>query len=172
MTAPQRIFLIGPPGAGKTAVGRRLAGLLDYEFVDVDHYIEQRTGVDIPLIFDKEGEAGFRHRETTALDELTRRENVVVATGGGAVLAEPNRQVLRQRGYLVYLKTSLDQQYERTRSSKNRPLLHDDDPRARLEELMEIRGPLYEELAHLQICTDRRYVKSVAREIHRHLSGP
>ncbi|NNF67812.1 MAG: shikimate kinase [Gammaproteobacteria bacterium] len=152
-------------GAGKTAVGRRLAGILDYEFVDVDHYIEQRTGVDIALIFDKEGDAGFRQRESQAIGELTLKDNIVVATGGGAVVSEANRKLLRERGCVVYLKTSIDQQYERTRSSQTRPLLQLDDPRGRLAELMEIRGPLYDEIANLRILTDRRFVKSVAREI-------
>jgi len=169
-TLPERIFLIGPMGAGKTAVGRRLAAMLEYEFVDIDHYIEQRTGVDVSYIFEKEGESGFRERESQAIEELTHRKGIVLATGGGAVLAETSRANLRQRGYVIYLKTSIDQQYDRTRRSQTRPLLQMDDPRGRLEELMEIRGPLYEELATLQICTDRRYVKSVAREIHRHLT--
>jgi len=157
-------------GAGKTAVGRRLAAMLNYEFIDVDHYIEQRTGVDIAFIFEKEGEPGFRLRESRAIAELSNRASLVLATGGGAVLAEKNRELLRERGHIIYLKTSIDQQYDRTRASQTRPLLNLDDPRGRLEELMEIRGPLYEEIATLRISTDRRYVKSVAREIHKHLT--
>ena len=167
---PPRIFLIGPMGAGKTAVGRRLAAMLNYQFVDVDQYIEQRTGVEVSYIFEKEGEPGFRSRESQAIAELTSKDSVVIATGGGAVLASNNRELLRERGHVIYLKTSIDQQYDRTRRNQNRPLLQIDDPRGRLEELMEIRGPIYEDLATLRICTDRRYVKSVAREIHKHLT--
>ncbi len=166
---PKRVFLIGPMGAGKTAVGRRLASMLEYRFVDVDHYIEERTGVDISFIFEKEGDAGFRERERQAIAELTLADNIVLATGGGAIVTEDNRRLLRERGLVVYLKTSIDQQYDRTRRSQTRPLLQHDDPRGRLEELMEERGPLYEALAHLSICTDRRYVKSVAREISRRI---
>lgn len=154
-------------GAGKTAVGRRLAALLDYRFVDADHYIEEKTGVDIGFIFEKEGEAGFRARERDAIAELTQLDHVVLATGGGAVTDERNRKLLRERGFVVYLNTSVEQQYARTRMSQTRPLLHSDDPLGRLETLLEQRGPLYEELADLRISTDRRYVKSVAREIHR-----
>ena len=157
-------------GAGKTAVGRRLADMLDYEFIDIDQYIEKRTGVEVSFIFEKEGEAGFRERESQAIEELTHRKNIVLATGGGAVMAKANRELLRDRGYAIYLKTSIDQQYDRTRYSQTRPLLQLNDPRGRLEELMETRGPVYEQLATLQICTDRRYVKSVAREIHRRLT--
>lgn len=167
-----RIFLIGPMGAGKTAVGRKLAQLLDYEFADSDQFVECRTGVEVSFIFEKEGEAGFRRREAEALELLTRRDNLVLATGGGAVLDERNRTLLAERGLVVYLHTSVDQQYRRTRANQNRPLLQLDDPRRRLEELLEQRGPLYEQIADLRICTDRRYVKSVAREIFRHVTGP
>ncbi len=158
-------------GAGKTAVGRRLAAMLDYQFIDVDQYIEQRTGVEINYIFEKEGEPGFRERERQAIAELTKQDGVVLATGGGAVMDETNRELLSENGLVIYLKTSIDQQYQRTRNSQTRPLLQLDDPRGRLEELMEIRGPIYEDLATLRICTDRRYVKSVAREIQQHLEN-
>lgn len=157
-------------GAGKTAVGRRLARLLDYDFADSDHYVEERTGVDVSYIFDKEGEEGFRRREVEAIDVLTRRERIVLATGGGAVLDPANRSNLAERGLVVYLYTSVDQQFQRTRANQNRPLLQLDDPRGRLEQLLEQRGPIYEEIADLRICTDRRYVKSVAREIYRHVT--
>lgn len=157
-------------GAGKTAVGRRLARLLDYEFADSDLYVEQRTGVDVSFIFEKEGEEGFRRREAQAIDVLTRRDRIVLATGGGAVLDPANRAHLSGRGLVVYLHTTVDQQFRRTRANQNRPLLQLEDPRRRLEELLEQRGPLYEEIADLRICTDRRYVKSVAREIHRHVT--
>lgn len=169
MTAPDRVFLVGPMGAGKTAVGRKLAAMLDYRFYDTDHYVEEKTGVPIDFIFEKEGEAGFRQRECDAIDELTRHPGAVLATGGGAVLSEDNRRHLSERGFVVYLNTSVAQQYERTRMSQHRPLLHTDDPQQKLEELLEQRGPLYEAIANLRICTDRRYVRSVAREIYRHI---
>ena len=156
-------------GAGKTAVGRRLADLLDYRFLDADHYVEEKTGVDIGFIFEKEGEAGFRQRERDAIAELTQLDDIVLATGGGVVMDERNRKLLGERGFVVYLNTSVEQQYARTRMSQTRPLLQHDDPLGRLEELLEQRGPLYEQLADLRISTDRRYVKSVAREIHRAL---
>ncbi|MBT8144795.1 MAG: shikimate kinase AroK [Gammaproteobacteria bacterium] len=170
MPAPDRVFLVGPMGAGKTAVGRRLAALLDYTFHDADQYIETRTGVDIGFIFEKEGEAGFRQRECQAIDELTQMPRIVLATGGGAVVSDQNRHNLATRGYVIYLRTSVSQQYERTRMSRTRPLLDTEDPQQRLRELLEQRGPLYEEVADLRISTDRRYVKSVAREIYRTLT--
>lgn len=167
--APDRVFLVGPMGAGKTAVGRKLAAILGYRFYDADQYIEEKTGVDIDFIFDKEGEAGFRKRECDAIAELTQLPDIVLATGGGAIMNENNRRLLGERGFVVYLKTSVSQQYERTRMSRHRPLLQTENPVLRLEQLLEQRSPLYEELADLRISTDRRYVKSVAREIARHL---
>ena len=158
-------------GSGKSAVGRHLARLLRRPFVDSDREIEERTGVDIPFIFDKEGEAGFRDREEAMLDELTAKPQLVLATGGGAVLREANRRALASRGFVVYLETSLDQQLERTRMSRNRPLLDTPDPAARLAELMETRDPLYREVARMTIRTDGRRVADVAREIRDRLSS-
>ncbi len=165
------IFLVGPMGSGKSAVGRHLARLLRRRFVDSDREIEERTGVDIPFIFDKEGEAGFRDREQAVLEELTAEAEIVLATGGGAVLREANRRALASRGFVVYLETSLDQQLERTRMSRNRPLLDTPDPAARLAELMETRHSLYRELARMTIHTDGRRVADVAREIRDRLSS-
>ena len=152
-------------GAGKSAVGRQLARLLHLDFVDSDEEIEARTGVDIPFIFEKEGENGFRKREAKVIDDLTRRDRIVLATGGGAVIDPANRNHLGARGFVIYLHTSVDQQLARTRRGRERPLLEQDDPRAVLEALMEVREPLYREIADLTIDTDGRKVRAVATEI-------
>lgn len=156
-------------GAGKTAVGRQLARSLGRDFHDADAEVEKRTGVDIDFIFEKEGEAGFRRRERDALVQLTELENIVLATGGGAVLDPENRSNLGARGLVVYLAASVSQQLERTRHSRNRPLLQTDDPSTRLTELAAIRDPLYAELADITVQTDRRHVKSVVNEILQYL---
>jgi shikimate kinase len=166
------VFLVGPMGSGKSAVGRTLARLLGYGFVDSDVEIENRTGVDIPFIFEKEGEAGFRLREREILEELTRARRTVVSTGGGAVLLEENRNNLAERGVVVYLHASVDQQAERTRHGRHRPLLNAaDDPRRRLAELMAFREPLYRSIAHLTVPTDHRRVQAVADDILAGLHG-
>ena len=159
------IFLIGPMGSGKTAVGRQLARLLRLEFFDSDAEIEHRTGVDIPYIFEKEGEAGFREREREVIDALTQLSGVVIATGGGAILLPENREHLGSRGRVVYLHTGIEQQLERTRHGRQRPLLYTDDPEAKLRELMNFRLPLYESLAQITVTTDGRQVRAVADEI-------
>ena len=130
------VFLVGPMGSGKSAVGRQLARRLGLAFVDSDDEIEARTGVDIAYIFEKEGEAGFRAREAEVIDDLTLRDNVLLATGGGAVLEPASRERLRERGRVVYLRTSVDQQLSRTRRSDTRPLLNNPDPRGTLARLM------------------------------------
>ncbi len=152
-------------GAGKSAVGRQLARLLHLEFVDSDEEIEARTGVDIPFIFEKEGEAGFRKREAKAIDDLSQKDGIVLATGGGAVMDPQNRNHLGARGFVIYLHTSVDQQLSRTRKGRERPLLAEDDPRAVLEALMATREPLYREIADLTVETDGRKVRAVANEI-------
>lgn len=164
------IYLIGPMGSGKTAVGRRLAHLLGKQFLDSDAEIEKRTGVDIRFIFEKEGEARFRDREREVIAELTALEDVVVATGGGAVLDAATRARLASTGTVVYLQTSLDALVQRTKSSKSRPLLMNDDPRAVLERLLSIRRPLYEEIADLSIETTGRQVRAVAADIRQRLT--
>jgi shikimate kinase len=156
-------------GSGKTAVGRHLARLFHYTFHDSDADIEAKTGVDIPFIFEKEGEAGFRIRERESIDRLTRLESIVLATGGGAVIDPANRSALAERGAVVYLVTSVNQQIERTRHARHRPLLHDTDPEQRLKELMGRRAELYSEIADLTITTDGRRVQLVAEEIHQEL---
>ncbi len=168
MDKPDRIFLIGPMGVGKTTIGRRLASALAKTFVDSDHEIEKRTGVDIPLIFELEGEAGFRRRESKVIDELTRRPAVVLATGGGAVLDPANRKHLRERGYVIYLHASIEHLLQRTARDKKRPLLQTEDPRARLQQILEQREPLYREIADLEVATGGRNVRKVVREILSH----
>jgi shikimate kinase len=164
-TISRNIFLIGPMGSGKTAVGRQLARQLKMEFVDSDAEIEHRTGVDIPYIFEKEGEEGFREREREVIDSLTQLTNIVIATGGGAILRPENREHFSARGTVVYLQTGIEQQLERTRHGRQRPLLYTDDPEAKLRELMSLRLPLYESLADITVSTDGRQVRAVTDEI-------
>lgn len=159
------IFLIGPMGAGKSTVGRCLAELLHKDFQDTDHEIEARTGAAIPLIFEIEGEAGFRKRESAVLDELTQQRNTVLATGGGVVLAEENRRRLRARGVVVYLQAPLDTLVKRTRHDRHRPLLQTDDRRGALANILTAREPLYRETAHIVVETTTRAPMTVAREI-------
>lgn len=170
-SADERVFLVGPMGAGKTTIGRHLAGALGLTFLDSDREIEERTGANIPLIFDIEGEAGFRRREQAMIDELTRRPGIVLATGGGAVLSEENRRHLVARGTVIYLETTVERQLERTRLDRNRPLLQGENPRARLEELMRIREPLYREVADIIVTTDRGAIRSVVKQLVRKLAG-
>lgn len=171
MLNASNIFLVGPMGSGKTAVGRRLAARLGLEFTDSDAEIERVTGVDIRYIFEREGEAGFRAREAETIDALTRRRGVLVATGGGAVLDPRTRAHLRSRGCVVYLRTSVNQQLARTRHSSQRPLLDNADPRGTLERLTAQRSPLYEEVADLAVDTDGRKVGRVVDEILRRLEA-
>jgi shikimate kinase len=156
-------------GSGKTAVGKRLAAVLGREFFDSDSEIERRTGVDVRYIFEKEGEARFREREREVIAELTGLEDVIVATGGGAVLDPANRERLASTGTVVYLQASVDAQLQRTQPSRNRPLLMNGDPRAVLERLIAIRQPLYEEIADLCIETTGRQVRAVAADIRARL---
>jgi shikimate kinase len=166
MKKPNNLFLVGPMGAGKSAVGRQLAKLLHLDFVDSDEEIEARTGVDIPFIFEKEGEPGFRKREVAVIDELSQRDGVVLATGGGAILDGDSRSRLGARGFVVYLYTSVEQQLERTQRGRERPLLVNGEPEEVLQELLAVRDPLYREIADLVVNTDGRRVQTVAREIH------
>ncbi len=164
-TNASRLFLIGPMGAGKTAIGRELARLLGREFLDTDQEIEHRTGADIPLIFEKEGEAGFRRRERQVIEELTQRQHIVLATGGGAVLDAANRACLRTRGFVIYLTASVNAQADRTGHNPRRPLLTTPDREARLQELFAVREPLYQNIAQLTVITDRGRVKQLAQHI-------
>jgi shikimate kinase len=163
------VFLIGPMGSGKTAVGRALARRLGLPFADSDAEIESRTGVDISYIFEREGEEGFRIRESDVIDALTNNAGIVLATGGGAVLSAVNRERLAARGTVVFLDTTIDQQLQRTRRSKHRPLLAGTDRRSTLEQLAATRDPLYRSIAAITIRTDGRAPAAVAGEIARAL---
>ena len=169
MNKSQNLFLVGPMGAGKSAVGRQLARLMRMDFVDSDDEIEHRTGVDIPFIFEKEGEEGFRKREAKIIEELSVRQGIVLATGGGAVMDSRNRSYLGARGFVIYLHTTVEQQLDRTKRGRNRPLLDNKDRRAVIAELMEIRDPLYREISDLVVKTDGRLVREVAAEIQDNL---
>ena len=150
------LILVGMMGSGKTTIGRTLARHLGKTFVDSDEEIQQRTGVAIAHIFDIEGEAGFRQREAAAIHDLVERDNMLLATGGGAVLAEQNRTMLKQNGIVIYLKASVHDLWQRTRHDRNRPLLQTVDPRAKLTELYHQRDPLYQEVADIVIQTGRQ----------------
>jgi len=152
-------------GSGKSTIGRFLSNELKLEFIDSDKVIEERAGANIPWIFDVEGEDGFRNREEAVIDQVSEQDNIVLATGGGVVMRENNRKVLRERGFVIYLLTSVDQQVERTARDKNRPLLQTENPRAKLEALLKIRDPLYRQTADLIMRTDRRHPRGVIGEI-------
>ncbi|HEX4674673.1 MAG TPA: shikimate kinase AroK [Steroidobacteraceae bacterium] len=171
MLGKTNVFLVGPMGSGKTAVGRYLARLLDLTFHDSDAEIERRTGVDIPFIFEKEGEAGFRQREREAIEILTAMDRIVLATGGGAVLLGENRRHLADRGCVVYLETSVIQQVERVKQGRTRPLLSNVDSTSKLSQLLVERAPLYGEIADVVVSTDGRKVRSVAEDILRELGS-
>lgn len=159
------VFLVGMMGVGKTTIGRQLATALGREFVNLDHVIEARCGVRIATIFDIEGEEGFRRRETAALDEYTRRPGLVLATGGGAVLAEENRRMLSERGCVVYLRAGADELYRRVARDRNRPLLRTADPRQRIVDLLACREPLYESVAAITLDTGDQPVAQVLRNL-------
>ncbi len=161
----QSLILVGPSGAGKSTIGKLLASILHLPFSDSDRVIEEKTGADIPWIFDMEGEEGFRLRETAVLADLLQGEPMVIATGGGIVMREENRRLLKGDGVVVYLTASINQLVERTYKDKKRPLLQVDDPEAKIRELIALRDPLYSEVADLVVQTDRRSPKVVAQEI-------
>jgi len=165
MKRPGNLFLIGPMGAGKTTIGKQLSAALGMAFEDSDKEIQHRTGVDIPTIFEFEGEEGFRKRERSVVDELTQRNGIVLATGGGVIIDADNRRNLSARGVVVYLHCTPEQQYQRTMRDKGRPLLDTDDPMARLIELMAVREPLYRSTADYIVVTEKRSAGAVVKEI-------
>jgi shikimate kinase len=165
MKSSSNVILVGPMGAGKSTIGRLLASDLRLEFKDTDKEIEERSGVDIPWIFDMEGEAGFRNRETAVLSELVKLSQILLATGGGVILKPENRRMMSSNGRVVYLRASINEQVRRTSRDKKRPLLQNDDPRQVLTDLMDEREPLYLEVADYVVETDRRSPKSVAEEL-------
>ena len=166
---PGNIFLVGLMGAGKTSVGRLLAKRFGKTFYDCDQEIERRTGVKIPVVFEIEGEEGFRAREAAVLQELATMHDIVLATGGGAVLREENRRALMQHGTVVYLRASLDDLWQRTRHDRNRPLLQTADPRAKLEELFAQRDPLYREVAAIVVDTGNQSLGNLANRLEERL---
>ena len=163
------IFLVGLMGAGKTTVGKLLAKHLKKIFIDCDHELERRTGVKIPLIFELEGEAGFREREAALIHELTQGQDMVLATGGGAVLYRENRDALAQNGTVIYLNAKVEDLWLRTQHDKNRPLLQTDNPKAKLADLFAQRDPLYREIADIVISSGHQNVQHAAREVERRL---
>lgn len=165
LNAIPRVFLVGPMGAGKTTVGRRLAQALRRDFLDSDQEVEQRAGAGIPLIFAVEGEAGFRAREKAVIAELTQRPAIVLATGGGVILDPDNRRCLVGRGFVVYLHASVNEQLCRTRYDHHRPLLQTADPHARLEALFTVRDPLYRDVADLTIASDGQSPRAIVQRI-------
>ena len=163
--AARPIFLVGMMGGGKATIGRQLAAALGREFIDLDQAIEARCGVRIATIFDIEGEAGFRRRETAALDEYTRRPGLVLATGGGAVLSEANRRMLSERGCVVYLRAGVDELYRRVARNRGRPMLRAEDPRQRIVDLLALREPLYESVADVTLYTGDQPIIQVLRNL-------
>jgi shikimate kinase len=163
--ARPNIFLVGMPGAGKTTLGRTLAQRLRMRFVDTDRIMVDRTGVPVTTIFEIEGEDGFRRRESAALAEVARSDAQVVATGGGSILARENRELMRQRGTVIYLRAQVESLWERTRHDTSRPLLKTPDPRATLTALLEKRDPLYREAAHLIVDTGAQSAATLVNRV-------
>ncbi|MEO8101716.1 MAG: shikimate kinase [Betaproteobacteria bacterium] len=173
----RNLYLVGMPGAGKSTIGKVLARQLGLPFVDADHEILKHTGVSIATIFELEGEVGFRLRESQLISELTRREEILLATGGGAVLSEENRTALRQTGVVIYLHASLDHLWQRTRHDSRRPLLQADNPREILKTLLDVRDPLYRQAADVVVETGRQSASKLVHDIvdeltRRHLWPP
>ena len=167
----RNIFFVGLMGAGKTTVGRYLAKNLGLDFYDTDQEIEKRTGVRVPTIFEMDGEAGFRKREVSMIDELTQLPNIVLATGGGAVLSADNRQHLASRGHVIYLRASVQDLFLRTRFDRNRPLLQNNNPKAKLEQLFAERDPLYLEVAEYIVDTGNQPVINIVQQIEEILTS-
>lgn len=161
----QNIFLIGPMGSGKTTIGKHLARMFSLDFYDCDHELERLTGASVSLIFDLEGESGFRLREQHLLEQLTAKTGVLIATGGGIVCTEENRRLLRSHGLVVYLKTSIENQLSRLKKDKSRPLLQAEDRMQRLQDLARVRNPLYDATADLVFSTRNSSVYATAKAL-------
>jgi len=159
------VYLIGLPGSGKTTVGKQLATILHLDFIDIDDLIEQRTGVSINHIFEIEGEAGFRKRETMVLEELSKREHAVISTGGGVILSQKNRKILRKHGQVIYLKASMEILLQRLENCQNRPLMQSDNPKERMMQLMNEREHLYKEEADSIVYVSTDSVEKIAEKI-------
>ena len=170
MKQKQNIYFVGLMGAGKTTIGKLLAKHSGKTFYDTDHEIEKRTGVKIPVIFELEGEDGFRRRETSIIEELSQLENIVMATGGGAIIAQQNRELLQRNGTVIYLRANVNELWHRTRNDKHRPLLQNVDIRAKLEQLYAERNPLYTQTAHYIFDTGNQPVASILSQIQKSLS--
>ena len=169
MSTSSNVYLVGPMGVGKTTIGRALAKNFNLEFVDSDQESENRTGVTILTIFDIEGDAGFRDREARIISEMAKRRGIVLATGGGAIMRPENRRALRHSGLIIYLHATVEMQLERTRNSRNRPLLNNGNRQEVLEELMREREPLYRQEADIVYAIDSRSPQVAAREIAREI---
>jgi shikimate kinase len=169
MLITDNIFLVGPMGSGKSTIGRQLARILRKRFYDSDREIEKRTGVTISWIFEREGEEGFRDREQRIIEELSAKQNIVLATGGGSILREENRELLKQNGKVIYLSSTVDQLYKRTANDKKRPLLQTGDRRQQVENLFKMRDPLYREVADIVIQTGSRSVQNTVNTVIRKL---
>jgi shikimate kinase len=167
----ENIILIGPMGAGKTTLGKILAKKYQLDFVDCDKEIEDLAGAKIPLIFEYEGESGFRKRETYVLEQLCNKKGLLIATGGGAVLKEENKKIMRSKGIIVFLNATVKTQYHRTKKDKNRPLLKDGNPKEKLAELYKVRLPVYQELADITINANRNSIRTVIEDIQNKLKA-
>lgn len=152
-------------GAGKTTIGRRVAQYYGCDFYDSDRVIEERTGVTIPLIFELEGEVGFRKRESDVISDLISKKNIVIATGGGAILLEENRQMMQKDSFIIFLNASLEQLYKRTSRDKNRPLLQTDNPKEKLQKILSERLSIYQQMADLEVVTDNQSIHHTVNDI-------
>jgi len=169
MLNKERIVFVGPMGAGKTTIGKQVASHLGCDFYDSDRVIEDRTGVSIPLIFELEGEEGFRRRETEVLKDLCNNKNTVIATGGGAILREENRKILQKNSLVIFLNASLEQLFERTCRDRNRPLLQTQDPKQKLKKLLEERLSIYEQMSDIIVKTDNQSIHHTVSNILEHI---
>ena len=169
MMHKQNLILIGPMGAGKTTLGKILAKHYSLEFSDCDRVIEEQAGAPIPLIFEYEGEKGFRQRETAVLKQLCEKNDQLIATGGGAVLSPENQKIMRSQGIIIFLNASVETQYNRTRKDSNRPLLQTENPKQRLHYLYRERLPIYQSLADIIVDANRSNTRVVIEDIQRQL---